>query len=627
MIFPKMQCSPRPVRFHRGRGQIAKTTLILAITFLIGSFRASAQTITTVAGNGLAGYSGDGGRAVTAALNHPTGVSFDASGNIFIADQLNNRVRRVGPDGTIVTVAGTGSAGYSGDGGLAVNAQLNNPEGVAVDSSGNIYIADSANHRVRVVTSTGSISTIAGTGTFGFTGDGSAVNVELNHPTGLVLDASGNLYISDSSNQRVRKLATNGVITTVAGNGIAGYSGDGGAGISAMLRFPIGLAIDGATGSLFVADAGNQVVRKLTTGGIITTAAGNGQGAGTDTGSFSGDNGSATLAGLNTPEGVAVDAAGGLYIADSANNRIRRVSGGVISTIAGSGLDGFSGDGGSATQAQMTFPGAIALTSSGSLLVSDVLNNRIRQITYGPVTIGPPIVYAGAVVNGASFRKASDPNGAVAAGAIVSLFGQDLAAGTSLATTIPLPPNLAGTTVNFNGVVSPMFYVSGSQVNVQVPFNTPTGSLTVQVTRNGVAGPAQAVSMAQFSPGIFTATSSGSGAGAILHADNFAGVSTAAPARPGEFIAIFCTGLGPVQPPVPSGNVAPSSPPSQTAFPVTATIGGLPAQVSFSGLAPSFVGLYQVNAQVPAAAPAGSTVPLTLTIGGITSNTVTLAIQ
>jgi uncharacterized protein (TIGR03437 family) len=589
---------------------------------------AGAQTITTVAGNGIAGYSGDGAQALSAALNHPSGIALDASGNIFIADQLNHRIRRVGLDGTIITVAGTGLAGFSGDGGLAVNSQLNNPEGVLVDASSNLYIADSANHRIRKVTPDGTISTFAGTGTFGFNGDSiAAVNAQLNHPTGMVMDISENLYIADSSNQRIRKVATNGIITTVAGNGIAGYSGDGGLGTSATMRFPIGLALDSATGRLFIADAGNHVVRELASSGILTTIAGNGQGAGSDQGSFSGDNGSAILAGLNTPAGVAVDAAGGLYIADSGNNRIRKVTGGTISTIAGSGIDGFSGDGGVATLAQMTFPGAVVLASNGNLLISDELNNRIRQVTYGAATLGPPVVFSGAVVNGASFRKSTDPNGAIAAGAIVSLFGQDLATGATQAASIPLPANLAGTSVNFNGVVSPLFYVSSSQVNVQVPFNTPNGSLSVQVTRNGVAGPAQAVSMALFSPGIFTTTSTGSGPGAILHADTFASVSTSAPARRGEFIAIFCTGLGPVQPPVPSGSVAPSFPLSQTTFPVTASIGGLPAQVSFAGLAPSFVGLYQVNAQVPTAAPAGDTVALILTIGGITSNTVTIAVQ
>ncbi len=380
----------------------------LAVLAILIAGSAGAQTINTVAGNGTAGFIGDGPSATSLALNQPRGVAFDGAGNLYIADEMNHRIRKVTPTGAMTTIAGNGTAGYSGDGGFAVSAQLNQPEDVLVDSAGNLFIADSSNQRIRKVTPAGIISTVAGTGSFsgGFNGDNiAAVNAQLNRPTRLAMDASGNLYIADSSNQRVRRISTDGVITTVAGYGLKGYTGDGGAATTAALNFPVGVAVDNA-GNLFIADAENHVVREVS-GGVISTVAGNGRGAGTDVGSFSGDGGAATAAGLNTP-----------------------------------------------------------------------------------------------------------------------------------------------------GV-----QVSGS-------------------------GPAQA----------------------------------------NEFLSIYCTGLGTVQPPVPSGSLGPTNPTSNTTSPPAVTIAGVPAQVSFSGLAPFFVGLYQVNIRAPAGLPSG-TQTLQLTINGIPANPVTLSVQ
>src|ERR1035438_593453 len=253
---------------------------------------------------------------------------------------------------TYTTVAGTfASPGYTGDFALATSAQLNYPWGVAVDTAGNVYIADSYNNVIRRVTaSSGVITTVAGNGTQGYSGDNvSALSTELNFPTGVAVDAAGNVYIADSYNNVIRRVtASSGVITTVAGNGTQGYSGDNVSALSTELNFPTGVAVD-AAGNLYIADYFNYRIRKVSNG-VITTVAGTGV-----TG-YGGDNGQATSALLGGPEGVAVDSAGNLYIADALNYRIRKVSGGIITTVAGNGTPGFSGDNGPATSAQLRTP-------------------------------------------------------------------------------------------------------------------------------------------------------------------------------------------------------------------------------------------------------------------------------
>ncbi len=291
-------------------------------------------------------------------------------GTLYIADTTNNRIRKVS-GGIISTVAGTGTAGYSGDGGQATSAQLNNPIGVAVDGEGNLYIADLVNARVRKV-SGGVITTVAGTGTAGYSGDGGqATSAQLNTPYGVAVDGQGNVYISDLNNQRIRKVS-GGIITTVAGTGTAGFSGDGGQATSAQLNNPVGVAVD-AQGNLYIADIVNQRIRKVS-GGVITTV------AGTGTAGYSGDDGQATSAQLNYPIGVAVDAAGSLYVADQANYRVRKVSGGIIRTVVGTGTQGFSGDGGQAASAQLADPFGLVVDRQGSVYVSDPVNQRVRKI-------------------------------------------------------------------------------------------------------------------------------------------------------------------------------------------------------------------------------------------------------
>ena len=277
-----------------------------------------------MAGDGTRGYKGDGGLATSAGLYNPSGIAVDASGNIYIADTSNSRIRLVTKStGIITTVAGDGTIEYKGDGGLATSAGLYTPNDVAVDASGNIYIADSGNHRVRLVTkSTGIITTVAGDGIAGYIGDGGlATSASLYSPYGVAVDASGNIYIVDTSNHRVRLVTKNtGIISTVAGDGTVGYEGDGGLATSAGLYYPYGIALD-ASGNIYISDNGNYRIRLVTKStGIITTVAGDG------TGGYNGDGGLATSASLYYPYGVAVDASGNIYIVDTGNIRVRLVN-------------------------------------------------------------------------------------------------------------------------------------------------------------------------------------------------------------------------------------------------------------------------------------------------------------
>ncbi len=354
---------------------------------LLNAGPGQAQVITTFAGNGNATFSGDGGPATNASLNHPTGLTIDTAGSVFIADADNWRVRKVTSGGIISTVAGSGVFGSGGDGSAAVNAAFSDLSGVVVDAAGNLYIADSGNHRVRKVTPAGVVTALAGTGVQGGSGDGGlAVNAQLNRPIGVALDAAGFLYICDSSNHNVRRVnLSTGIITTYAGNGLAAFAGDGGQATSASLMFPLGIALD-KNGNLFIADAGNSAVRKVATNGVISTVAGTGNHAG-----FAGDGAFATAALLNLPAGVTVDGNGILFIADSGNNRVRRVDGaGIINTMAGGANDGFSGDNGPPGNALLSFPWGMAIDAAGSLYIADRANNRVRRITQAAAPPPPP---------------------------------------------------------------------------------------------------------------------------------------------------------------------------------------------------------------------------------------------
>ncbi len=361
-------------------GLAVRLAFLLTVTFGLCT-PAFAQTISTVAGTGRAGSSGNGGPATEAQLYTPRDVFVDAAGNLFIGGYNDQLVRRVDTSGTISIVAGGGTEGL-GDGGPATEAGLDHPIGVFVDATGNLFIADLDNDRVRKVDPAGTISTVAGTGTEGFSGDGGpATAAQLDLPWDVFVDAAGNLFIADRGNHRVRKVDPAGTISTVAGTGTRGFSGDGGPATEAQLNVPIDVFVDGA-GNLFIADANNNRIRKVDPAGTISTV------AGTGTAGFSGDGRLATEAQLNDPVGVFVDGAGNLFIGDADNHRVRKVDpAGTISTVAGTGTAGFSGDGGPATEAELVGPGGVFVDAAGNLFIADAGNHRIRRVTPAIATV------------------------------------------------------------------------------------------------------------------------------------------------------------------------------------------------------------------------------------------------
>jgi sugar lactone lactonase YvrE len=364
--------------------------LFLALT--IASFPLLAQSVafeglvTTTVGTGSPGFAGDGGPAISAKINYPLGVAVDRAGNLYIADPGNGRVRKVSPSGIITTVAGNGSVGYGGDGGQAIDAQLWNPISLAVDTAGNLYISDNASNSVRKVDTSGVITTVAGVpGSYGYAGDGGpATSAQFEEPRGLAVDGAGNLYIADLFNQRIRKVNTSGIISTVAGNGTVGFSGDGGLATNAQLEFPLGVAVDSG-GNLYIADYDNSRIRKVdATTKFISTVAGNGAFA------FSGDGGLATNAELYGPQDVTVDSAGNLFIADYGNLRVRKIDAAtnLITTVAGNGTQGYLGDYGPATSAEFNHIYCIAVDNSGNLYIPDAETNHIREVNTKSINFG-----------------------------------------------------------------------------------------------------------------------------------------------------------------------------------------------------------------------------------------------
>lgn len=361
-------CSMLAAGFWRAR--LCRLLCFCAALLLCnGAFGATYFSIETLAGTGTAGFSGDGGMATLAQLNFPSSVSVDASGNIYLADVFNSRIRQITPSGVISTIAGNGTAGFSGDGGNAAAAQLKYPTSAVKDASGNLYIADSDNHRVRKVSPAGIITTIAGTGTGGFGGDGGpATLAQLNYPSEIAVDRVGNIYIADQSNYRIRKVSLDGTILTVAVLSAAPGRG------------PYGMALN-SSGDLYIADgAKNQILKLPAGGGLIVVA-------GTGSEGYGGDEGPATSAELDYPRAISLDSLGNLYIADAYNHRIRMVSAaGVISTVAGTGTPGFNGDGAPAIGTGLNTPFGVWADGAGRVYVADSGNNRVRRL----VPITPP---------------------------------------------------------------------------------------------------------------------------------------------------------------------------------------------------------------------------------------------
>jgi uncharacterized protein (TIGR03437 family) len=574
------------------------------------------QVITTVAGRPIVGRPNP---QDDTSLSFPEMLAFDSAGNFYIADTRNYRIRKVTRTGIVTTVAGNGQLGSSGDSGLAVNATLNQPNGVAVDNVGNLYLSDTLNHRIRKVNPAGIITTIAGTGHSGFSGDGgAATQAKLNTPVGLTLDKDGNLLIADTNNHRIRKLTlSTGILTTIVGNGY-GSGGDGGSAEQAQLNYPTSVAQDQA-GNLYVADTGNHQVRKVTTAGIISRYAGTGSSG------FSGDGGVATLARLGAPGGLAVDTTGALYVADQLNHRVRKVAAdGLITTVAGNGnTSSQTGDeGGSATTATLNTPAGVALDQMGNLFIADTNNHRVVVVA---------AYKSAATVNAASYANTQP----VAAESLVSVFGANLAIRDEVVTQLPLPTELAGTSVKVRdslGVerLASLFYVGKLQVNYQIPAGTAAGFATVTIT-NGIGEIfTSAVNITSVTPGLFTATQNGSGpaAAAILYFRNgtpryessFACdaqgqncVARQIDLDAGEevFLELYGTGI--------RNNSGLTN--------VVVTVGGVAVPVLYASKQPDFTGLDQVNIRLPKTLAGRGEVDVVLTVDGKAANTVKVNIK
>lgn len=578
--------------------------LMLAATLaaIPGAKTASAQqyTISTAAGIGtVQGFFGDTGAATAAELDVPIRVTTDSKGNLYIVDYYNFVIREVtASTGVITTIGGDGVQGYMGDNGPAVQAEINDVHGIAVDSAGNVYFADTGNARIReIVLSTGNMITYAGNGTVGYAGDGGkAVNAALSRPAGLAFDSAGNLYVADYGNATVRKITPNGAsITTVAGTGTPGYSGDGGAAAKAQLGDPYAIALDPA-GNIFITDTSFMNIREVTSGGNIQTVATN-----------------------VDAESIVVDALDNIYYPDYVANTVQKLlPNGAQVTIAGNGTAGFSGDGGPATASQLNQPYGVAFGSSGAIYVADSQNMVIRLLT--PVSSSIGIVNA-----------ASNIGGSIAPGEIVVLYGTGMGPAT-LAINQPVKgffgTNVAGTTVSFDGNPAPLIYSSATQVAAIVPYEEAIGATAnVSVTYQSQTL-TTTIPVVSTVPGLFTVGSLGSGQAAAVNQDGTLN-SAAHPAHVGGYISLYATGEGQTFPAGVDGKIAATTAGSVLPAPllqVTATVAGQDAIVSYAGAAPGNVaGLMQVNLQIPilgiqsGASPVA--VPVVMLVNGLPSQT------
>ncbi len=578
------------------------------------------QTTRVIAGIAFQpGFNGDNQAARNAQLWSPDGLAFDAQGNLYVADASNHRVRKIAPNGTITTFAGTGRSGLDGDGGPATQASLHSPTFLAFDAAGNLYIADSRNHKVRKVTPNGVISTVAGNGKASFSGDGGkAVDATLQQPTGLALDAAGNLYIADTDNNRIRKVEiSDGTISTFAGNGFPGFSGDGGAATNASFNFPIGLAFD-RNGQLFLSDAGNARIRRIATDGRISTV------AGTGVFGFSGDGGLASAARITDVYQMTFGPDGSLYFADGSNQRIRRIApDNRISTVMGDRF-GTSSEGVAPSAFAFAFPLGVAVDAAGNVFAADEGAHRVMAALN---------LSSVATVEAAGFTGPM-----VARDAIVSAFGQRLATAEAFAPSNPaqLPTTLAGTTVTVRdskGIdrLALLFYVSPTQVNYVMPIEAAEGFATVTV-RNSLGEVATGfVEITPVMPGLFTANADGAGAavGWAIRVRN--GVQTREPitmlnpttnkfvARPLDFdpaneqlfVELYGTGIRY----------------RSSLANVKCEIGGVSVPVEYAFVAPGFYGLDQVNIRVLASLDNRGEADLVLTVDGKKTKPLKINIQ
>jgi trimeric autotransporter adhesin len=530
--------------------------------------------IRTAAGAGYLTGVGDGGAADSAILAQPAAVALDLAGNLYIADTGTGRIRRVSASGVIATVAGTGEA-VAGRDGVATDSALHSPTGVAVDSSGNILIADTGNHRIRQVGADGRVATIAGSGAAGFGAENQPpIDTRLNAPRGVCSNRAGTVFVVDTGNHRVLRFTRNTAMQTAAGTGAAGYSGDNAQPRFAQLNQPSACAVD-SFGNLFIADTGNHAVRRVSAAGILTSVAGDGVAG------FTGDEAPAAEARLAFPAGLAVDDSGNVYIADTGNHRIRQITpDGVIHSIAGDGTARWSGDGDAALSASLNQPGGLFLDGAGDLYFADTGNQRVRRLApeteSGPEpAIAPPAV---SVVN-----AASQAEGPVAAGELITILGA-----------------ASGAEVRFDGASVPILYSQEGAVTVQVPAAVAGLSKThLELQSQGEAAVGLDLVAAEAAPGLFPVA---------LNPDISLN-SKLSPAPRGALVVLYGTGAG-------SGKTAPSL-----------TIGGTAAELLSASEAGNLPGTLQILVRVPSGLPAAGAVAVELKVGAAVSPPLTIWVK
>ena len=596
--------------------------------FLVAAFcslavaQAPQYTISTFAGNGTVGYDGDGGPAADAILNYPSEVLVGPDGSVYISDSFNARIRKVDPSGTISTIAGTGTRNYSGDGGAATDAELSAPYGLALDKDGNLYFTDVLVSVVRMIDKSGNVNLFAGLGTPGAGGDGSAaVDAAFYNPIAVVVGPDGNIFITDTFNNRIRVVGSDGIVATLVGDGTARYGGDGGPARYGRISHPEGLAFDSA-GNLYIADTFNNRIRKVSAAdNTITTIAGQG-----DPG-FSGDGGPAVDAMLSGPRGIAVDASGNVIFTDKLNNRVRMIAeDGNIYTIAGTGRFGDSADNGLGTDSDLRFPFGVSVAPDGRIFFVDGDNSKVKVLTPVPTI---PSMSDGGVVTSSAFGAFDS----AAPGAWLELYGSNLAARTRTWSELDfaggrVPRSLGGTRVEIDGKEGVLSYVSGNQVNVQVPADVLPGKREIVVySAEGASQPYQ-IQIDDTMPGLLAPAAfdvNGTPYVAALESDGGSDGQTyvlpegavegitSRPAQPGETITFYGTGFGAVTPTNAMDGVTEEANSLVQSFQIF--FGGTPGAVTYAGLAPGNLGLYQFNVVVPVV-PASDQVPVTFTLGG-----------
>lgn len=594
----------------------------------------SVGIITTIAGGGGLG---DGGPATSARLIRASGVAVTPGGDMYIAD--NTRIRHVSASGTIESIEGNGVS-FTGDGGPATSAQLSVPSGIALDASGNLYVADNGS-RIRKVSANGTITTFAGGETQGYSGDGgpaTAAQMQVYPLTGMAVDPAGDLFVVEQVNSDVRKISAQGVISTVVGPGGPGYTGDGGPATKAQMSFPSALAIDG-NGNLFIADSGNGVVRRVDSAGKISTFAGNRNnspyaiavdGANNVYVSYSDVFGLTKYSPGGTPtelapavfpqEAIAVDAAGNIYAFTGAE--LVKIAPDGNTMAIGTITYQFPLDGAPAVTGSMMAPSALAVDSIGNVFVADSGANAIFKLSPATGSLPPAISY---VLHGASGMPQP-----VAPGEIVTLYGAGMGPADLVTARLDekglLGTTLGGAQVLFDGKPAPLVYVSATQSAAIVPYEV-SGSTVVTVSYSGQVSAPLTLPVALTAPALFSANLWGYGQAAATNEDGSLN-SAARPAAIGDVITLFATGEGQTMPAGIDGKLAGNPAPSPL-LPVTLTIGGPQAAVVYAGGAPgSPAGVMQINARIPAGITAGDAVPVVLQVGDVqTPQSVTIAVR